>query len=59
VTDSSGTVYTEQICKQWGIFDSYYGGIGIKIGKFAVIGGLNAIVKGIFIAMSNKAGFHF
>lgn len=59
VTASDGTEYTGSICKAWGIFDTYYGGMGIKIAKFTVIGGLNAIVKGVFIAMSNRAGFHF
>jgi len=33
--------------------------MGIKIGKFSIIGGLNAIVKGVFVVLSNKAGFHF
>lgn len=51
--------HTTEICKTWGTFTSTFGAYGVKIGKFTVIGGLNAIVKGLFIAMANKAGFHF
>lgn len=54
----AGQPESAQLCYQWDRFSSPKGSVLLKVGKFVIVGGLNAIIKGLYVAMSNRAGFH-